>query len=187
MVDGGYTCISRATNCSTSYAQMLTSVPISAAGNISSWCVYGVASGSISLRIYRLNGSNYEYVGGSGPKSFSSGLNTFPTSINVQAGDYVGYYQDGGSLSCETPGNENIRYKDYDVDITSTTPTSDWNTSPQYIVSLGVTLSTFDSNIKINIGDSWKEVDAMKVNIGDSWKDVVSVKQNIGDTWKTVF
>lgn len=41
--------------------------------------------------------------------------------------------------------------------------------------------------IKINISDSWKEVNAMKINIGDSWKEVVSVKQNIGDTWKMVF
>lgn len=43
------------------------------------------------------------------------------------------------------------------------------------------------TNTQINIGDSWKEVQAMKINIGDVWKDVVSVKINIGDTWKDVF
>ena len=27
----------------------------------------------------------------------------------------------------------------------------------------------------------------MKINIGDVWKDVVSIKINIGDVWKTIF
>lgn len=187
MVDGGYSCINRGTNCSSSYPQILTSVPITASGNISSWCVYGVSSGTISLRIYRLNGSNYEYIGGSSAKSFSSGLNTFSADIDVQSGDFVGYYQDGGSLSCETPSYENIRYKDYDVDITSTTPTSDWSSSPMYVVSMGITLSVAPTiYAQVNIGDSWKDVTDMKINIGDSWKDVVGIQQNIGDTWKTV-
>jgi hypothetical protein len=43
------------------------------------------------------------------------------------------------------------------------------------------------TNMQINIGDSWKDVDALKINIGDSWKDVVAVKQNISDSWKDVF
>lgn len=43
------------------------------------------------------------------------------------------------------------------------------------------------TNMKINIGDTWKDVDSMKINIGDTWKDVVGIKQNIGDVWKDVF
>jgi len=43
------------------------------------------------------------------------------------------------------------------------------------------------TNMKINIGDTWKDVESIKINIGDTWKDVSEVKQNIGDTWKTVF
>jgi hypothetical protein len=43
------------------------------------------------------------------------------------------------------------------------------------------------TNIKINIGDAWKTVDAAKVNIGDAWKVVDSAKVNIGDAWKTIF
>lgn len=42
-------------------------------------------------------------------------------------------------------------------------------------------------NMKVNIGDSWKEVTEIKVNIGDTWKNVISIKQNIGNTWKDVF
>jgi len=43
------------------------------------------------------------------------------------------------------------------------------------------------TNIKINIGDSWKEVTEIKINIGDSWKTVTKIQINIGDAWKTVF
>jgi len=46
---------------------------------------------------------------------------------------------------------------------------------------------TEGTNQKINIGDSWKDIESMKINIGDSWKDVESIKINVGDTWKTVF
>lgn len=41
--------------------------------------------------------------------------------------------------------------------------------------------------LKINIGDSWKEVDSIYINIGDSWEEVSEMKINIGDTWKTIF
>jgi len=43
------------------------------------------------------------------------------------------------------------------------------------------------TNIKINIGDSMKDVSEIKINIGDSWKAVTEAKINIGDVWKDVF
>lgn len=43
------------------------------------------------------------------------------------------------------------------------------------------------TNMKINIGDNFKDIDALKINIGDTWKDVIAIKQNIGDIWKDVF
>ena len=43
------------------------------------------------------------------------------------------------------------------------------------------------TNMKLNVGDSWKTVTAVKINVGDTWKPVTKVQQNIGDTWKTVF
>jgi len=43
------------------------------------------------------------------------------------------------------------------------------------------------TNMKINIGDSFKDVSEMKINIGDAWKAVTKVQQNIGDSWKDVF
>ena len=43
------------------------------------------------------------------------------------------------------------------------------------------------TNIKINIGDVFKDVDEIKINIGDVWKTVTEVWINIGDVWKQVF
>jgi len=43
------------------------------------------------------------------------------------------------------------------------------------------------TNMKINIGDAWKDVVGMKINIGGAWKDVESVKINVGGAWKTVY
>ena len=43
------------------------------------------------------------------------------------------------------------------------------------------------TNIKVNIGDTLKSVDAVKINIGDSWKNVDSAQVNIGDNWKSIF
>ena len=43
------------------------------------------------------------------------------------------------------------------------------------------------TNMKINIGDTFKDVSELKINIGDSWKEITSAKINIGDSWKTIF
>lgn len=41
-----------------------------------------------------------------------------------------------------------------------------------------------NSDNKINIGNSWKDIDSMQINIGDVWKDVAEAYINIGDSWK---
>ena len=64
-----------------------------------------------------------------------------------------------------------------------------WFRSKEYSSSYDAYVSvtyTAPTPIKINIGDSWKSVNAVKINIGDSWKTVVGIQQNIDDTWKTV-
>jgi len=43
------------------------------------------------------------------------------------------------------------------------------------------------TNMKINIGDVFKDVDEIKINIGDVWKPVTGIWINIGDVWKKVF
>jgi len=49
------------------------------------------------------------------------------------------------------------------------------------------TPASSDTNMKINVGDSFKDISEIKINIGDTWKDVSEMKINIGDTWKTIF
>jgi len=43
------------------------------------------------------------------------------------------------------------------------------------------------TNIKINIGDSFRDVAEIKINIGDSWRAVAGIWINIGDVWRKVF
>ncbi len=43
------------------------------------------------------------------------------------------------------------------------------------------------TNIKINIGDVFKDVESLQINIGNVWKNVTLVQINIGNVWKTVF
>lgn len=40
---------------------------------------------------------------------------------------------------------------------------------------------------KINIWDTWKDIDGFKINIWDTWKDVESASINIWDTWKAFY
>jgi len=43
------------------------------------------------------------------------------------------------------------------------------------------------TNMKINIGDVFKDADEIKINIGDVWKPGVKAWQNVGDVWKVIF
>lgn len=50
-----------------------------------------------------------------------------------------------------------------------------------------ITYSKEGTNTQINIGDSWKVIEAAQINIGDTWKAVAGMQINIGDAWKTIF
>lgn len=62
----------------------------------------------------------------------------------------------------------------------------DANYQDGYIENLDLQ-ETVPTNMKINIGDSLKEVSGIKINVGDSLKTVSHVKINVGDTLKTIF
>ena len=82
-----------------------------------------------------------------------------------------------------------------------TEPSSDDISMDMYVTTVGnnayvassrilvymTAMETGGTNCQINIGDSWKAVDAMQINIGDSWKAVAGMQINIGDAWKTIF
>jgi len=43
------------------------------------------------------------------------------------------------------------------------------------------------TNMKINISDTWKDVDSIKINIGDVWKDVEGIWINVNNSWKVIY
>lgn len=43
------------------------------------------------------------------------------------------------------------------------------------------------TNMKVDIGNAWKDVSAAKINIGGAWKDVTGAQINVGNSWKTIF
>ena len=62
-----------------------------------------------------------------------------------------------------------------------------WPNSGIVAAIYAVYTTAVGTNMKINIGDTFKDVDSLKINIGGAWKDVTKVQQNIGGVWKDVF
>lgn len=91
-------------------------------------------------------------------------------------------YQDSG-------GGVNQRYHKVDSYSSPSDPAPSGMTGGSYINSVYATYTAVASgtNMKINIGDVFKDVTELKINIGDVWKTVTQVKINIGDVWKTIF
>lgn len=55
------------------------------------------------------------------------------------------------------------------------------------VLQIKVYYTVPSTNMKINIGDVWKDVSEIKINVGDVWKTVTEVWINIGDVWKKIF
>jgi hypothetical protein len=86
-----------------------SSYTVPATGTITSWSHNAqVASGQqMTMKVYRKTREPnfYKVVGLSGPKALTGGIvNTFPTSIPVQAGDVLGAEPVAGSVSILFPG-----------------------------------------------------------------------------------
>lgn len=165
MVNGGYDCINRAGSVAPRYVYQLLPT-INKSGKIISWCTYMHTAGTVGLRIYRLSGSQYLYIGGS-TISCPSGHSSHTTSIDVQSGDIVGIYLSSGSIDCDVSYTDILRYKTVDTDVVSTTPTSGWETvNDIYTFSIGVIVSV-DYYIKTDGDDTFN---------GKSWVNA----------WKTI-
>lgn len=168
MVDGGYDCINRSSNGGSIYAMQLNST-ITKTGKIESWCTYMDSSGSVRLRIYRLSGSQYLYIGGA-TASCAAGYQAHSANIDVQSGDIVGIYRTSGSMDVNTAQTSYKKYKTGSTDVTYDTPTSDWNDATWvYVWSMGVTVTvTYDDYYVKTTGDDSKD--------GGSW----------ANAWKTI-
>jgi len=72
---------------------------ISTTGRVTRFDVYGNASASFKLKIYRVSGSDFTLIGSSSTETIAVGLNSFSTNIAlVQDGDLVGMYIDTGAM-----------------------------------------------------------------------------------------
>lgn len=129
-------CTSSGTNLNNNNQTLLNdSSVIDSGGTIYQWCIYiGLTGGqtySAKLKIFRDDGTNFNFVGESSLESCSNGLNTFNTSIVVQAGDLVGIYQTrsyaADGVNVATSGT--YAYGK-DGDITSNSTKATWNQFP---------------------------------------------------------
>lgn len=161
------------------------------------WCdaIYGL-SVNFEVGLYAADGESVP--GEAGELLFSdttntlssSGWNTVPVDWEVSAEtDYwIGIQVDdaGGTIYLNYSSTGSGRDTTYSTSLPDPFDGGSFNTGTFAFYALVETEST-GTNCKINIGDTFKDVDSMKINIGDSWKDVESVQINIGDSWKTVF
>jgi|TARA_Y100000310_G_scaffold81786_2_gene78384 hypothetical protein len=46
---------------------------------------------------------------------------------------------------------------------------------------------TSNTNLQVNVDDTFKSVAALKVNVDDAWKEVTAAKVNVDDAWKSIF
>ena len=162
--------------------------------DITQWCAYnarGSGTTPATIQVWRLNGANIELVSESSEETLvANQSNSFSTSISALSGDYLGIWLNNGDantyLPLEFSGSTDVWRNLTQPHVTTISTGSKWTTGSHMGISVTYTEST-GTNTKINIGDAWKDVDAVKINIGDTWKEVVGIQQNIGDAWKTVF
>lgn len=89
------------------------------------------------------------------------------------SGNALAFYTENGGGSVGTPSLKWVHYDAVGI-------------GTFYAAKLEIVYGT-GTNTQINIGDSWRDINAMKINIGDVWKDVEGAQINIGDTWKTIY
>lgn len=68
-------------------------------------------SGTIALMVYRPNGSNWDYIGGSSDITITTaGVYGADCSINIISGDYIGFYVSADCALDVTPSGSNVWY-----------------------------------------------------------------------------
>ncbi len=118
-------------------------------GNISSFCVYANNGGDVKLKVFRVSGSNFLFIGESAWKTVSAGLNTgLSCSIDALSGDYLGIAITWPvKIDMSLPGND---YR-YTGDVTTDTPIADWNYGDHGIISFQATYNPTTTNVYVDI------------------------------------
>ena len=103
--------------------------------------------------------------------------NNYTIAYNAVSGTVRIQYDSGGTNTSSDDSNGSLR-----------DPWVEVGSAGDYISMYFTYTAGGGGNVKkINIGDTWKDIDGYQINIGDTWKVVAGIQQNIGDSWKTIF
>lgn len=113
-------------------------------GRITSWCIYkeNAGTGTLKLKIFRDDGTNFVFVGESSSETISQGLNTFSANISVVAGDLIALYHSGFNIDSNF-GSTEVWHKS--GDITSNSVKSGWT------YGFGYGTDSFGATITANV------------------------------------
>lgn len=180
MTTGGNACALGSTDINgTSNTLLLYDTPIDVAGTVTNICIYTYFSNAnlyAKVKIFRLNGSNYDCVHTSSSWTNISGTGQQNFSVNwaVQSGDYVGasFYDTVTSnayISANPTGPTYYR----SGDITTSTATSTWSSSAR-ATSIYATGVTADGTKYVDISSGSDSDD------GNTWTNAyLTVKKGI--------
>jgi hypothetical protein len=144
--------------------------------NGSSWSTQ--SSWEYGLEVYTTSTSPLISTDSSVSATGFANIDTPADTRPFNSGDLIGYtVQNDDELSADT-----YYWRARGKDPTGSDTWGAWATTRSFTLSTAT-----GTNMKLNVGDSWKTVTAVKVNVGDSWKPVTKVQVNVGDSWKTVF
>ncbi len=154
MTTFGNSCTSRIGGAFDQITSIITEQPAPSAGVVTSVCVYcdTIGAGSVGkVKVFRLNGSNYDFIGESSSQDLVTGTNTFSgLSISILTGDYIAVYINttnfSGVMRDLTVGSVSYR----SGDITTNTPTSEWT---DHTARLSV-LATYTDNPDVYVNSS---------------------------------
>ena len=113
------------------------------------------------------------------------GLNTYNapadfSPFEIRVGDYIGIYFTLGQIECTDSGAGVWQIIGDAIPCTSEAATPIANRTIS-LYATGYQLG------QINIGDVFKDKQNIKINVGDSWKQIVpGSKTNISDVWKDI-
>ena len=122
---------------------------IDADGTLTSWCCKANIDDNVRLRVFRDDGTNFVYVGGTGAIAVTSGWNTgLPCNIAVLAGDIIGVHHDN-SQPTTTGGGGHGAYRGGDT--TTTLPQTDWITlDNDNIAAVGASGTALLTNVYVS-------------------------------------
>lgn len=156
MTTFGNPCVDQSFYVSTGNTHFDTTNPTGNSGTLTQVCIYvasgGTTTGSAKVKVFRLVGSDYVFIGESGSQALGIGTNTFSgLNIPILVGDYIGLYETFQPSDTTGPAINNTvgSYKTKAGDITTTTPTSGWSSNTGTI-SILATYTITSSDIYVN-------------------------------------